>query len=107
MIPRSIQLVAGRAGQEYNIRKNRKGPSGKIGIEKLEQNDSNRETEWTENIGVGSRSFLQTVKEKLGYRARDRSVIERIGPGTYQLRETQAVYASSNQEGGNRYHWDV
>ena len=75
--------------------------------EKLAENDGNREAEWTESIGVGSRSFLQTVKEKLGYRARGRSVLEGEAPGTYQLRETQAVYASSRQDRGNRYHWDV
>ena len=185
VIPNSVKLVAGRVGQEYNIRKNRKGafwedryhatavqtgehliqcivyidtnmvragvvshpsewahsgyneiqkPKKRYGIidfprlmsvlqlddpeelsvshynwveEKLRQNDCNRETEWTESIGVGSRSFLQTVKEKLGYRAKGRSVMEGKGPGTYQLRETQAVYGSSSQEGGNGYHWDV
>jgi len=185
VIPNSVKLVAGRVGQEYNIRKDRKGafwedryhatavqtgehliqcivyidtnmvragavshpsewahsgyneiqnPKKRYGIidvsrltsilqfddseklrashynwveEKLTENDGNRETEWTESIGVGSRSFLQTVKERLGYRARGRSVLEGKGPGTYQLRETQSLYASSIQERGNRYLWDV
>ena len=76
--------------------------------EKLRENDGDREAEWTESIGVGSRSLLQTVKAKLGHRARGRSVIEGRGAGVYQLRESQSAYASSCQEeDGNRHYWDV
>ena len=32
VIPNSMKLVAGRTGQEYNQRKDRKGPTGKIVI---------------------------------------------------------------------------
>jgi REP element-mobilizing transposase RayT len=154
VIPNSLKLVAGRVGQEYNIRKDRKGafwedryhatavqtgehliqcivyidtnmvragavshpsewahcgyneiqnPKKRYGIidfqrlmsvlqfdrpeqlreshynwveEKLKQNDGNRDAEWTESIGVGSKSFLQILKQKLGYRAIGRSVAD-------------------------------
>ena len=40
--------------------------------------------------GVGSRSFVQTVKEFLGIRAKGRDVVE--GGEGYQLREVAADY---------------
>jgi putative transposase len=185
VIPNSLKLVAGRVGQEYNIRKNRKGafwedryhatavqtgehliqcivyidtnmvragvvshpsewahsgyneiqkPKKRYGIidfprlmsilqfddpedlrashrnwveEKLKRNDGNRDGEWTESIGVGSKSFLQVLKQKLGYRAIGRSVLEGKDPDAYQLRERQSVYTPWREDGmENYYRWD-
>ena len=188
MIPNSLKLVAGRVGQEYNIRKNRKGafwedryhataiqtgehliqcivyidtnmvragvvshpcewahsgyneiqkPKKRYGIidlprltrilqfddpedlrvshynwveEKLKEHDGNRDAEWTEAIGLGGKSFLQTLKQKLGYRAIGRSVKEGRDSGTYQLRERQAAYEpwpKKVEDGmGNSFRWD-
>ena len=44
--------------------------------EGLKQNDHQHIVKWTESLGVGSKSFLETVKEELGYRARGRNVLE-------------------------------
>ena len=67
--------------------------------EKLKGNDGNRETEWTESIGVGSKSFLQILKQRLGYRAIARSVMGGEDPDTYQLRERQIVYEPWLEDG--------
>jgi putative transposase len=76
--------------------------------EKLKQNTNKRDAEWTESIGVGSRSFLRVIKEKLGYRARGRSIIEGNEPSTYQLRESQPVYGAHHHGDMNNLHpWDI
>jgi putative transposase len=167
-IPRSIQLVASRTGQEFNHRKKRKGAywedryhatavakadyllqcmdyidmnmvragvvhhpaewpfcgyyelmSGKqryriIAIEKLgevlggtspeeispmrqrsinamlERDDLQRQRKWTESIAVGSESFVDTVKDELGIRAKTRTIHQ--GNDDYQLREEVHPY---------------
>ena len=49
-----------------------------------------RQDEWTGSVAVGSKSFIESVKASLGFRARGRDVIE-SGEG-YQLRESPASY---------------
>jgi putative transposase len=49
-----------------------------------------REEEWTESIAVGSKPFIEKVKEILGSRAIGRDVLE--GEGGYQLRESATSY---------------
>ena len=189
VIPNSMKLVAGRIGQEYNQRKNRKGaywedryhatavesdehlarclvyidtnmvragvvnhPSkwpfsgfneiqkprrksvlidyerlqGLIGastydqlrrshkgwVEKhLEDGTKGRQDEWTGSVAVGSKSFIESVKASLGFRARGRDVIE-SGDG-YQLRESPAPYkgffGAENEDIGleNTRIWDI
>ncbi len=60
--------------------------------EKLKQNNNDRDSKWTESICVGNKSFLKIIKEKLGYRARGRSIVEDKISSTYQLREPKAIY---------------
>ena len=169
-IPRSIQLVAGRTGQEFNHRKKRKGAywedryhatavakadylaqcmdyidmnmvrtgvvhhpsewpfcgyyeimSGKqryrlINNEKLAQvlgvaspdevptlrkrsintilkrENLPRESKWTESIAVGSESFVETIKNKLGNRATSRIVHQ--DNENYQLHESVEPYST-------------
>jgi putative transposase len=189
VIPRAMQLVAGRTGQEYNQRKNRKGAfwedryhatvveSGdhlarclvyidtnmvRAGVvahpgqwpyggyneiqeprkknvlidydrlnelfgtgsfdqlrnshqqwvtEYLDKAEKIREKEWTRSIAVGSRPFVEKVKDQLGIRAKGRAVIE--GTQGYQLREEaagyQALFQVENSDIGldNAYLWDI
>ena len=189
VIPNSMQLVAGRTGQEYNQRKDRKGaywedryhatavesgdhlarcmvyidtnmvragvvnhPSmwpfcgyneiqeprrknvlidyerlqGLLGVGSYDQLRSShkgrieeylgdgvkkRQDEWTGSIAVGSKSFIENVKARLGFRAIGRDVIE--GDKGYQLRESPADYKSlfeaEKDDIGieNTYFWDV
>ncbi len=168
MIPNSMQLVAGRTGQEFNQRKGRKGaywedryhatavesgdhlarcmvyidtnmvragvvshPSmwpfcgyneiqeprrknvlidyerlrGLLGAmsydqlrsshkgwveEYLGDGEKARHEEWTDSIAVGSKPFVENVKELLGFRAKGRRVIE--ADEGYQVREGSAPY---------------
>lgn len=43
------------------------------------------QTEWTKSIDVGSKSFVEAIKEKLGILAQGRKIIEK--EGKLQLRE--------------------
>jgi putative transposase len=70
-----------------------------------------RQDEWTGSVAVGSKSFIESVKASLGFRARGRDVIE-SGEG-YQLRESPASYKAffeaENEDIGleNTRFWDV
>jgi putative transposase len=168
VIPDSIKLVAGRTGQEYNLRKNRKGafwedryhataiqsdshllsclvyidlnmvrntvvshPSqwafggyneiqqprrkcvlidyqklasitGFAGYdafrkvhkdmidESLGSGANVRNSQWTESIAVGSKSFVETIKGSMATRAQGREV--RNNNGTFHLREKSETY---------------
>jgi len=189
VIPNSIKLVAGRTGQEYNIRKNRKGafwedryhataveseeylfkcltyidlnlvrngvvshpsewsfggyneiqkPRRKnvlIAYQKLAEltgfesyntfreahqdmvnellanGNNQRQTQWTEGIAVGSKSFIETIREKFGALAKGRKILET--DGDFQLREETASYiANYGHENGNigsenTFLWDI
>lgn len=169
VIPRSMQLIAGRTGQAYNERKGRKGafwedryhataieaethllrclvyidlnmvragvvthpsewplsgyceiqsPRRKCSViayqklaekagfqtyntfreahrewvnEALSAGGNIRQSEWTESIAVGSETFTDWIKEKLGIRAKGRASIKGSGDG-FQLRETMCGY---------------
>ena len=49
-----------------------------------------RRPEWTESIAVGSESFLRTMKERLGIRAKGRKLVG--GESRFELREVSARY---------------
>jgi hypothetical protein len=49
-----------------------------------------RQDEWTGSIAVGSKPFIESVRESLGFRAKGRDVIESVRG--YQLRESPASY---------------
>ena len=188
LLPRTIQLVAGRTAQEYNLRKKRKGafwedryhatavqegehllqcmvyidmnmvragvvkhPSDwpfcgyneivdppkryvlisrkrlchLLGVDRPEyfsqtykgwieealgDNDQSREIKWSASIAVGTKSFVEKVKDKLGVRAIGRQVVENIDG--YELKEPEGSYRS--RFGGkmgtlsheNAYYWN-
>lgn len=189
VIPKSVKLVAGRTGQEYNLRKKRKGafwedryhataveseqhllrclvyidlnmvragvvthpsewPFGgyneiqkprrkcvliahqklarltgfetydafrkvhmELVTESLVNGNNSRQADWSESIAVGSKKFVETIKENLGLRAKGRKILE--NDGGFQLREEVNAYnANSNTkngniEGQNTYLWNV
>ena len=51
----------------------------------LKRKNLQRQKQWTESIAVGSESVVDTVKDKLGIRAKTRTV--HPGNDNYQLRE--------------------
>ena len=70
-----------------------------------------RQDEWTGSVAVGSKSFIESVKAGLGFRAKGRDVIQ-SGEG-YQLRESPAPYKvlfeAENEDIDleNTISWDV
>jgi len=70
-----------------------------------------RQDEWTGSVAVGSKSFIESVKAGLGFRAKGRDVIQ-SGEG-YQLRESPAPYKvlfeAENEDIDleNTVFWDV
>jgi putative transposase len=70
-----------------------------------------RESKWSQSIAVGSKSFVEDIKEKLGIRAKGREVAG--SKDLYHLREAQAAYNSNfTPENGvlsakNIYFWNV
>ena len=170
ILPKTIQLTAGRTAQEYNLRKNRKGafwkdryhatavqdddhlircmvyidlnmvragvvshPSewpfsgyneiqdpprryslidrrrlmGLLGIDDsdrlskvykswledvLRKDVHAREEKWTQSIAVGSKFFVEKVKDKLGFKAIGRKVVNT--GDVYELKESEAPYSS-------------
>ena len=79
--------------------------------EYLADRAKNRQDEWTGSIAVGSKSFIENVKARLGFRAKGRDVIE--GSEEYQLRESsgdyKALFEVENKDIGveNAYFWDL
>ncbi|MBM9519763.1 hypothetical protein JWG39_08000 [Desulforhopalus vacuolatus] len=70
-----------------------------------------RQPGWSESVAVGSRSFLETIHSKLGFRGKGRKVLEHdIG---FQLREKHRTYNveydGRNEDIGsiNASEWDV
>jgi putative transposase len=183
VIPDSIKLIAGRIGQEYNVRKNRKGafwedryhataveenpylrkcityidlnmvragvvahPTqwefcgyneiqnprkrkgiidfdrliGLLGFEnyddlkeahrkwvdsEIETNRSEKESKWTQSVAVGSKTFIETMKEGLGFRAKGRKIIR--ADDAFELREVIRPYGkATDQDSGNTYLWN-
>ena len=183
VIPDSIKLIAGRTGQEFNIRKNRKGAfredryhatavdsnrylrqcmtyidlnmvragvvkhpadwefcgyneiqnrrkrkgiidSGRLQellgfetyadlkaahfkwVESKLQADSNEvESKWTQSIAVGRKTFIEKIKEALGFRARGRKI--RSADDTFELREGLEPYgAAVRSDYGNTFAWN-
>ena len=48
---------------------------------------------WSESIAVGSRPFVERVKDELGFKAAHRDVVE--ADGHYALREAPEIYAAN------------
>ncbi len=79
--------------------------------ESLSDCSNSRQAAWSESVAVGSQDFVETIKGKLGIRAKGRKVLEK--EGKYQLREEVQTYNSnSDRENGNigrgnTYAWSV
>ena len=70
-----------------------------------------RQNQWTESIAVGSKGFIETIREKFGTLAKGRKIIE--NDGGFQLREEMETYFTNldrkrNDIGSkNTYFWDI
>jgi putative transposase len=126
-IPKSIQLLAGRTGQEYNQRKKRTGAfwedryvpchshrdrrasvalscvRGPQHGPALSDDETNREDRWTRSAATGSRSFVEDVKARMHSFAIGRHVRE--GAKGFELRELQLPYRALF--GTEKSHMDI
>ena len=59
--------------------------------EAIARNDLVRESKWTESVALGDKGFVETVKAKLGSRAKGRRVSGR--ENDFTLREPQDLFA--------------
>ena len=79
--------------------------------EALRNGNNVKQPEWTKSIAVGSESFIETIKDKLGPLAKGRKILAK--EGGFQLREEIGTYIanfdSKNDDIGtqNAYFWDV
>jgi len=78
--------------------------------EALRVQNSIRKARWTESVAVGSKSFVEIIKEKLGYLARSRK--SRKTESAWELRKPSFSYGIDfhAENGGlkenNRYFWE-
>ena len=64
-----------------------------------------KENKWTQSIAVGSKTFIEKMKEALGFRAKGRKMI--CADDSVELREMLTPYGeANNQDSGNKFLWD-
>lgn len=70
-----------------------------------------RENKWARSVAVGSKEFVEKIKEKLGFQVKGRSVSRR--GDNYQLREQQSAYNAHlarenvSLSNDNTYFWNI
>jgi len=63
----------------------------------LQVDEPERKSHWTESIAVGGISFIENVKNSLGFKAKGRSVTD--SKGHYQLREGVSAFGNPSLPG--------
>jgi len=72
-----------------------------------------RQDQWTESIAVGSKAFIETIKEQLGILAKGRKILE--NDGGFHLREEMGTYIPNSDSKNrkditgaqNTYYWNA
>ena len=71
----------------------------------MQTDNSGKENKWTQSIAVGSKTFVEKMKEALGFRATGRKII--CADDTFELREVPAPYGKANNpDSENSFLWD-
>jgi len=71
----------------------------------IQTDNSGKETKWTRSIAVGSKTYIEKMKEALGYRATGRKIIS--AADTFELRETITPFGNAdNLDSGNTFLWN-
>ena len=79
--------------------------------ESLNKRPAEREPVWSESIAVGSERFIEATREKLGYLANGRKIVEK--DDTFSLREQHISYSTdfdpqnSLLRFNNAYYWNA
>jgi putative transposase len=71
----------------------------------MQTENRGKENKWTQSIAVGSKTFIEKMKEAPGFRAKGRRMI--CADDTFELREMLMPYGkANNQDSGNTFLWD-
>jgi putative transposase len=71
----------------------------------MQAENRSKESKWTQSIAVGSKTFIEKMKEDLGFRAKGRKI--NYADDTFELREVLTPYGKTNsQESVNIFLWD-
>jgi putative transposase len=71
----------------------------------MQTDNKGKENKWTQSITVGSKTFIEKMKESLGVRAKGRKII--CADDTFELREVLTPYGKANKlDSGNTFLWD-
>jgi putative transposase len=75
-------------------------------VDSANQTDNRgKENKWTQSIAVGSKTFIEQMKEALGSKAKGRKII--CADDTFELREVLTSYGKANNlDSGNTFLWD-
>jgi putative transposase len=71
----------------------------------ISTDNRSKENKWTQSIAVGSKAFVEKIKESLRFKAKGRKII--CADDTFELREGLKPYGrSDNPDFGNTVLWD-
>jgi len=71
----------------------------------IQTDHSDKENKWTQSIAVGSKPFIEKIKDALGFRAKSRKIIS--ADDTFELREAMTPYGkAANLDSGNTFLWN-
>ena len=71
----------------------------------IQTDNCDKENRWTQSIAVGSKAFIEKMRESLGFRAKGRQII--CADDTYELREEITPYGKAdNPDSGNTFLWE-
>ena len=78
---------------------------GKWVDREMQTDNSGKENKWTQSIAVGSKTFIEKMKEALEFRATGRKII--CADDTFEFREGLTPYGKANNlDSGNTSLWD-
>jgi putative transposase len=71
----------------------------------IQTDNCEKENMWTQSIAVGSKTFIETMQEALGFRAKGRKIIG--ADDTFELREVITPYGKANDlDSVNTFLWN-
>jgi len=70
----------------------------------MQADNGDKENKWTQSIAVGSKTFIEKMKEALGFRAIGRKIV--CADDIFEFREVQTPYDKSNNlDSDNTFLW--
>jgi hypothetical protein len=71
----------------------------------MQTDNGGKDNKWTQSIAIGSKTFIEKMKEIFGYKVKGRKII--CADDSFELREMLTPYAkANNQYSGNTFLWD-